>query len=187
MAVPQGSFVPFELTFQGKTADDQARAILSEAKTRINAGSHGVGITYSANLGQTQLIRQIYANGGWNTHTGGANQASVMTAMETLEASEFADLQTKIRIVPITTMNYGDFPFGTTMNDVVVEDLAAIRCLIAAGWTILGWINEARSDHYAVGGGVAKQYYVDYPDKALSPTQSAIIQAELSRLARASS
>lgn len=183
MAAPHGSFVPFELTFEGKTADEQARAILSEAKALIDAGAHGVGITYSANLGQTQLIRQTYADGGWNTRTGGDNQASVMAAMETLEAGEFSDLQTAMRIVPITTMNYGDFPDGATMNDVIVDDLDAIRELIADGWTILGWINEPGSDNYAVGGGIAKQYYVDHPDKAISPTQSALIQAELSRLA----
>lgn len=186
MAEANGSLVPFELTFQGKTADDQARRILGEAERRLDAGALGVGITYSANLAQSELIRRTYAEGGWNTHTGGANQASVMTAMETLLGGPFAGLQTKMRIVPITTMSYDDLPTGTTMDDIVVADLAAIRALIADGWTVLGWINETGSDQFAVGGGVAAQYYHDHPDQALSPAQSAIIQAELSRLARPS-
>lgn len=185
MAGPHGALVPFELTFTGRSPDDQARLILQEARGRLVAGALGVGITYSANLGQGESIRTVYESGGWNTHTGGANQASVMTAMETLEGTEFADVQKKLRIVPITTMSYQPLPSGITMDDIVVADLAAIRDLITQGWTVLGWINEAGSDHFAVGGGVAKQYYDDHPDLAISPGQSAIIQAELRRLAAA--
>lgn len=178
-----GSFIPFVLTFHGKTADEQAREILAEAKKQLAAGASGVGITYSANWGQTHAIRQVYADGGWDTHTDGDNQATVMKAMETLEGGEFAELQGKLRIVPITTMNYGSFPSGTTMDDVIDEDIAAIKALIAGGWTILGWINQKGSTHYAVGGGVAKGWYQSHPDKALSPAQSARIQAALTALA----
>lgn len=184
MVAEHGSLVPFELTFQGRSAEDQARLILAEARHRIAAGAFGVGITYSANLDQTVRIRQIYAAGGWHTATGGANQAAVMTALELLEEAEFADLQHRLRIVPLTTMSYGALPAGTTMDDVVVADLAAVRQLIDEGWTVLGWINEVGGEQFAVGGGIAKQYHVDNPDRALSPAQSAIIQAELHRLAR---
>jgi len=183
MADLHGALIPFELTFVGRTPQDQARLILHEARRRLSEGARGIGITYSANLGQSERIRDTYAAGAWNTHTEGANQASVMTAMEALEDTEFADLRTKLRIVPITTMSYGPLPAGTTMDDIVVADLAAIRDLITAGWSVLGWINEAAGERFAVGGGVAKQYYADRPDLALSPAQSEIIQAELRRLA----
>lgn len=183
MCAARGSFIRFELTFRDKTADQQARAILAEAQDRLDAGALGVGITYSANLDQTGRIRRVYADGEWNTGTSGANQASVMTAMEALQTHEFASLQGKVRIVPITTMSYGELPTGTSMDDIVVADLAAIRAVVAAGWTVLGWINESGSDQFAVGGGVAAQFFRDHPDRALSPAQSAIIQAELARLA----
>lgn len=185
-----GSLVPFTVPWQdpathaARPANDQAREILNRAVTLRAAGAIGVGITYSANWDQTKAIRKVYADGGWNTGTGGSNQAEVMTAMERLEGTaEFSVLQNRMRIVPITTMYYGHFTNGMTMDDVIAEDMAAIHKLITDGWTVLGWINQPGSDQFAVGGGVAKRYYEQHPDRALSPTQSAHIQAELTKMA----
>ncbi len=174
----KGKFLNFLLTFTGKTADQQATEILDKAQELVGTGVIGVGITYSANYQQTQSINKTYTNGGWNTNTGGINQASVMTAMESLESSSYAKLQGKMRIIPITTMTYSDFG-SKTLDEVTADDMENIENLLNQGWIILGWINVTGSKHYAVGGGVAKKIYAREPNKGLSPAQSASIQATL--------
>lgn len=174
---PSGSFVPYLLTFDDKTNEEQAAAILEEARRRIDGGATGIGITYSANYGQTQVIRRTYAAGEWNTHTRGSNQADVMARMETLMASE-PTMQGKLRIVPITTMTYTSFG-GHTLDEVIDQDMGAIGALVEEGWTILGWMNQRGSRRFAVGGGIAKGWYAEHPDLALSPEQSDRIQAAL--------
>ncbi len=180
-----GRFVDFVLTYQGKTADDQAREIIRRADELFDEGSAGVGITYSADADQTRRIREVYAAGGWDTGTSGANQAEVIEDMEAIERGERRDLQGRIRIAPITTMTYTDFG-GKTLDQVIGEDLAAINALLADGWDVLGWVNDPDSGRYAVGGGVSAQVYARDPDRALSPDQSERIQAALAALAAAS-
>ncbi len=178
-----GRFIDFVLTFQGKSAEQQAREILQRVDELLAEGASGVGITYSANFDQTQEIRGTYADGGWDTRTAGANQASVMAAMEALERTDRTDLRGKVRIVPITTMTYSDFG-GMTLDQVIDRDMSAIAELLADGWDVLGWINDPASGRYAVGGGVAASVYQEDPTRALSRAQSERIQDALAALAR---
>ncbi len=174
-----GRFLNFVLTYEGKTFRQQATEILDEADKLIKGGAVGVGITYSANYQQTLKIDQTYADGKWNTQTGGANQASVMSEMESLEQGQtYSHLQGKMRIVPITTMTYSDFG-KLTLDEVIGNDMKHIESLLQQGWHILGWINQTGSSQYAVGGGESKKWYGKHPTLALSPQQSATIQTTL--------
>jgi hypothetical protein len=154
-----GTFYPFLLPFseQGKSisAEEQARRIIAEAAQRIGVNTPGFGITYSANYNQTQTIREVYAHGIWRTGISGANQAQVMTCIETLQETEFQSFQNKIRIVPITTMTYSDFG-GWTHRQVVEQDLEAIHELLNAGWIIAAWVNQVSDPDFAIGGGIAR-------------------------------
>ncbi|MCC7249757.1 MAG: hypothetical protein IT473_14135 [Lysobacter sp.] len=156
-----GQFVAFYLPYidqngNKSASSHQAAAIVAEAQARIDAGSPGVAITYSANYGQTVAIHAAYDGGGWNTKTSGANQADVMREMESLLGGQNASLQRKLEIAPITTMTYSDYG-GRTQDQVVQADLDYIKALLDKGWTVLGWQNQdsAPKGRYAVGGGVA--------------------------------
>ncbi len=162
-----GSFTPFLLKFTkdhstvdgvykdgGLDVKQQVKAILDHAKTLLAAGAKGVAITYSANYGQTQKIHNTYANNGWNTQTSGINQAEVITAMEDLMGTDYADIQMNVRIAPITTMSYT----GTlTAYQIVLLDIIRIKTdLLDQGWDVLGWRNQSTAaNRFAVGGGVA--------------------------------
>lgn len=173
-----GHVVDFYLSYAGKSSDEQARAILAEARTRLEAGAPGVAITYSANYGQTETIHRTYASGGWNTGTGGANQADVMRAMERLLGGEASDLQGRVRIAPITTI-YSPTVAGLTHADVIATDLDRIEGLLEDGWDVLGWQNQDSAPGYAIGGkgGVAGAAY--------PPELSAVVQERLRALAAA--
>ena len=72
-----GSFINFCLRFNtkhepGLSSEDQAKAILQKGQELIQNGSKGVGITYSANYGQTRKIEETYKKGGWFTGTDGS-------------------------------------------------------------------------------------------------------------------
>jgi hypothetical protein len=179
-----GTFIDFYLSYAGVSAEDQAKAILQKGRELIQAGAKGVGITYSANYGQTRTIEETYQKGAWYTGTIGAGQAKVMHAMENLLKSDpYQDLQGKVRIMPITTMTFEHtkYAWNEMHMGVVKTDLARIKKYLDDGWTILGWQNQdtvKKKDHpYAVGGGVAsdiqaevveeiqntlKQFAVDY-------------------------
>lgn len=167
-----GKFIPFFLPFSENghylTSEEQAMRITNYAQELIAKGAIGVAITYSANYDQTQRIAQTYSEGNWNTHTSGANQAAVMTALEELQIISHKNLQHKIRIAPITTMTYSDYG-GKSHEEVVVDDLYKIEDLLRKGWMVLGWMNQNTAPNYAVGGGIA-----ELPEKL-----SALIQANL--------
>jgi hypothetical protein len=162
-----GAFINFNLPYSSGgialSPDSQAEAILNEAAMRISQGAIGVAITYSANYGQTRTIRQAYFAGGWNTHTSGANQAAVMSCMESLLAGKYQTLQGKMRIAPITTMNAYSNPVMPWNDDVLmgiaITDLDRIDAYLNAGWTVLGWQNQGTINNpghpYAIGGGIA--------------------------------
>lgn len=181
-----GKFISFELPYanHGVTVspDQQAQQILTEAQQLISQGAAGVAITYSANYDQTQTINKVYASGGWDTGTNGANQAAVMAAMEQLMGSTYSGLQGKMHIAPITTMNGYLFPLSpwneTVLMNLVKIDLAAIEKYITDGWYVLGWQNQNTVNNpmhpYAVGGGVA----------TLPPAVSDEIQTTLIALAK---
>jgi hypothetical protein len=163
-----GRFINFVLPFLKDSvqvpAQNQANDILQKSRDLINNGSKGVAITYSANYGQTRDIEKAYFTGGWNTRTNGANQAVVISAMESLLGSEYKDLQGKMRVVPITTMNAYDHPIDPWDNHVlmgiVITDLDRIKIYLEGGWDILGWQNQSTVNNhnhpYAVGGGIAQ-------------------------------
>jgi hypothetical protein len=163
-----GKFVRFVVPFSKDgvrvSSQKQANDILQKSRAMVSNGAKGVAITYSANYGQTREIAKVYFIGGWNTQTNGANQAAVMSSMESLLGSEYKDLQGKMRIVPITTMNAYDDPADPWNDDVlmgiVTTDLDRIKIYLEGGWDVLGWQNQNTVDHpkhpYAIGGGVAK-------------------------------
>ncbi|WP_299684659.1 hypothetical protein [uncultured Dokdonia sp.] len=172
-----GHFVKFLLPYKDDhgnmiSSDSQAFSVIEEAKKRIKAGAKGVAITYSANYGQTLEIHKTYNAGDWNTHTAGANQAGVMTAMENFMGTTETALQGTLQIAPITTMSYESNGYGDyTHKEVVEADLKHIKSLLDQGWDVLGWVNQDTDPEYAVGGGVAKsldQYGKPYFPKELS-------------------
>lgn len=152
-----GEFHNFRLDYSRATGDAnaQAVAILSAVRQLHEAGAPQVGITYSANGNQTKAIRAAYAASNWKTNTNGANQARVMTEVESLLATAtYSDLQGVFRIIPITTMTYQtDDPCNE-----VRADIAAARTFIVGGGHILGWKNQdtTAKDTYAIGGGVTQ-------------------------------
>jgi hypothetical protein len=155
----QGKFIPTLIPFveHGRyvPAEEQALTICLTAMRLLQDGAPGVAITYSANYGQTRDICNTYESGGWRSDISGANQAEVMMALEDLLATDFAQLRHKLHIAPITTLTYDDFG-DKTHEAVVREDLARIEALLAAGWSVLGWMNQATAPRYAVGGGVVR-------------------------------
>lgn len=166
-----GIFVNFNIPYSkgGKTVPSQSQAeeILKKAKELLDAGAKGVGIIYSANYGQTRKIEQVYFAGGWNTQTGGANQADVIREMESLlGTTPHQQLQGRMRIIPITTMNAyaGDGPIEDWNDDVlrgiVTTDLDRIKSYLEGDWYVLGWQNQKTVDDdkhpYAVGGGTTQ-------------------------------
>lgn len=176
-----GQFVNYYLPYSENGApvppDQQALRILKTAQSLLAGGAIGVAITYSANYQQTQIIGQTYATGGWNTGTSGANQAAVMTEMESLEGTAaWSSLQGKVRIAPITTMPYSNYG-RKTHDQVIADDLANIKKLLNAGWTVLGWVNNSTQPNYAVGGGVAGEQF--------TAAESAAVQAALRGFAAA--
>ena len=172
-----GHFIKFLLPYKDDkgnylSSGAQAHSVIEEAKKRINAGAKGVAITYSANYGQTLAIHKTYKAGDWNTHTGGANQAGVITAMEKLMGTTETSLQGKLQIAPITTMTYEPNGYGDyTHKEVIEADLKYIKTLLEQGWDVLGWVNQDTNPDYAVGGGVARsldQHNKPYFPKELS-------------------
>ena len=166
-------YVPFIENNVSVSPDDQAILFLDKAADLIQAGAPGVGLTYSANYGQTRTIQQTYFSGGWNTHTSGANQAMVMVSLELLLGSKYPALQGKLHILPITTMNAYVQVVAPWNDDIhlgiVTTDLDRIENYLKSGWTVLGWQNQVSVNNpkhpYAVGGGVAQGLPAAVSDK----------------------
>jgi len=173
-----GTFINFLLPFRkgniGVSPEDQAIVILQKSQELIRNGSKGVGITYSANYGQTRKIEETYKRGDWFTHTDGSNQAAVMCHMESLmRSNQYKDLQGKLHIVPITTMDaHEGHPesWNTQVHMKIVKtDLERIKTYLEDGWDILGWqnqntVNDPRHP-YAVGGGIAGNIPAEVSDE----------------------
>ena len=178
----KGTFINFYLPYaqDGVRIPDQeqAKAILTKAKELIGNGAKGVGITYSANYGQTREIERIYFAGGWKTQTRGANQAEVICSMESLMVREYDSLQGQVHILPITTMNAYTDGVERWNEDVqlgiVTTDLDRIKIYLESGWHILGWQNQSTiknsTSPYAVGGGIAQ-----LPDLVKDKIQATLI------------
>lgn len=157
-------------TPDGLSNEQQARAILSNARELHAKGYPLVGITYSANQTETAAIRAAYdkkptpdaITGATKT---GANQAEVMVEVENLLAKSrasggFDDLQGVFRIVPITTMSKGGSAPVKGAHDTAAS-LEAAKAFVQSGGALLGWQNQhgASAGAYAVGGGVATKAF----------------------------
>lgn len=161
-----GAFIDFLLTYKsghaagGLSNHEQAVAILTKGRALIEAGHPGAAIIYSANEGQTDDLAKAYSEGKYKAGIAGANQAQVMANLETLLGEDdWADLQLKMRIAPITTI-----PTHSDPLEIVESDLARIRAFLEDGWAVLGWKNQDchEPDHpYAIGGGVASNMRED--------------------------
>jgi hypothetical protein len=177
-----GKFINFVLPFKNENGKivppkNQAEDILRTCSKLINKdGSKSVGIIYSANYGQTRDIEKVYFAGGWNTQTGGANQGAVISEMEALLGSEYKELQGKMHILPITTMNaYTDavHPWNENVHlGIVITDLDRINNYLQDGWDVLGWQNQDtendRLNPYAIGGSISGQLPTSVSDKIQS-------------------
>ena len=161
-----GAFIDFPLTYKsghapgGLSNHEQAVAILTKGRALVAAGHPGAAIIYSANEGQTDDLAKAYGEGKYKAGIVGANQAEVMTTLETLLGEDdWTDLQLKMRIAPITTI-----PIHSDPLEIVESDLARIRAYLEDGWAVLGWQNQDchAPDHpYAIGGGVASTMRAD--------------------------
>jgi len=179
----KGTFINFYLPYSQNgvriSSPEQAQSILNTAKELISNGAKGLGITYSANYGQTREIERIYVAGGWNTETEGSNQADVIYNLELLLADQYNSLQGKVRIMPVTTMNAYENPVERWNEDVqlgiVTTDLERIRIYLESGWSILGWQNQGTvnsfTSPYGVGGGIAH-----LPDIVEDKIQTSLIE-----------
>jgi hypothetical protein len=184
--VQRGGFHPFHLPFwvDGAPFPAEAQALVTvhTASHLLDGGAPGVGLLYSANYGQTREIESVYRAGAWHTGTTGSNQATVVAAIEVLLADEFASLQGRLHILPITTMNAYTDPVpdwnADVLRGIVHSDLTRVRAYLEAGWHVLGWQNQDTIDNpkhpYAIGGGVA----------TLPEAVDRLIQATLMGLAR---
>ena len=158
-----GKFIKFNLNYDNLSNREQAEKIVSTARSLLDDGVRGVAITYSANYGQTRKSQQVYFSGGWDTGTSGANQAEVMTEMETFLKDSATELRGNLRILPITTMNGGSIPTDEWNVDlhrgIVITDLDRVQRYLDSGWVVLGWQNQKTVDSpthpFAIGGGVA--------------------------------
>jgi len=151
-AFDQGQFWPLLIRYTSDPGTDKVQAIeiLETAITTFSLYSpDAIYITYSANEGQTQTIRSTYASGKWQTGTNGANQASVMRAMEQLMLNDpkYQPLQGKMRIAPITTL-----PNSTALDswlNLVEADINAIHELLKGSNIVFGWVNQGSDPLYA--------------------------------------
>jgi len=158
----------------------QATAILDRA---LELAPRKVGITYSANHGQTEVLYEYYKNPtpkNWKDVQStlvGANQATVMQALIKLLDSDpkYAALKTTFQILPISTMPAGS---GNTKDEWLAENLNNIRAFAESGGTVLGWQNQEHETRFAVGGGVAGDRF--------SKAQSDYVQQYLQALSQAS-
>ena len=186
---PAGVFHGFKLPFADASgamieARAQAKSILEMAKALIEDGqAPGVAITYSANTLQTEKIRRRYASGVWRTGTTGFNQAQVVAELERLQREpKHAALQGRVRIAPISTIDYHAPPLSPAeFDNVLRDDLTRIRTdYLDRGWVVLGWQNQLTADDqqhpYAVGGGVARTSPNAISDDQSNRIQKALVQ-----------
>ena len=166
MATARGRFQAFRVDYQDGNGNSinayaQARQILAEVQRLAVANPNiKVGITYSANHNQTNVIRQAYGDRWENrdprlTGIEGDNQAKVIKNLETLlQVVQYQHLQKNFRILPITTMTNDGSSFDT---DWINRDLQYIDDFNKQGNIVLGWQNQDTQKNlarpFAIGGG----------------------------------
>jgi hypothetical protein len=162
----QGLFVDFYCPYQNRSSQDQAHQIVKTADGYLKQGYRKVGIIYSANYEQAHRIKRSYSKEKWITGLGGSNQGAVMTAMEDILKWDRQDLQGRLIILPMSTMNgyrkiySSDDNFTKIHPHVIDEDFIYIRRFINEGGVALGWQNDTtinrKDGPYAYGGGVTQ-------------------------------
>lgn len=153
------------LDFSRLTHQAQAQKILQRASEIAKGNPHQlVGITYSANASQTEDIRKAYKK-QQQPKIVGANQAMVLNhVLDGIKNDKvYALLKKQFRIIPVTTMDvYG----GNVNNEVIEQDLEALKDFIKNRNYLLLWTNQLAPNRVAIGGGI----------KALPEKQNAMIQ-----------
>lgn len=170
--IPYGSHKPNDAHWQAIQILDNVRALHDNGK-----GYHQVGLTYSANQGQTEKIKKVYGQHQWNTETTGSNQAEVITQIEKLLAADYKDLQTVFRIIPITTIPTHSAATDADKAKLIEIDLADTKKFLEAGNAVMGWQNQDSHPNkpYAIGGGITQ----------LSADNNHLVQTTLSGYASA--
>jgi len=174
-----GKFIDLLLDYTKHSSTELAELLLNKASESVdNDGAKGVGYIYSANYGQTREIEKTYFGNEWNSHTSGANQATIVMAVESELGKSFQKLQGKVHILPITTMNAYTDPIDDWDDKlhlgILNQDLDRVENYLKCGWDVLG-IQDPHSDSkkpYAIGGKIAN----------MSPSVSEFIQNFLIRL-----
>ena len=167
------------IDFTKQSARDQAHELLKAALTEYNAnGNKPVGFTYSANLGQTQDIKQAdmnTTNGGMSL-IGGANQALVVELANKIlsKDSTYKDLRGgNLCVLPVTTMQRIPVVINKKKNikvakpfsvdtKVVENDLENIKNFDGSVliWGNMGMDGKTKTK-VAIGGGVSKRIIRD--------------------------
>lgn len=163
---PTSLFNPVCIDFSKNDEKQQAEMILEEVNYFYQKGYKQVGITYSANHDQTEKINQDYKNGQWYTGTSGANQADVMSHVESLlkTDSRYAHLQSVFRILPITTCEHEGAATKVDekkMDQWLDHDLQNVNNFMKQDKNVvIGWQNQLTKDNkaapFAIGGGVSQ-------------------------------
>jgi hypothetical protein len=167
----RGYFRAIEVHFSKKPDDAKRQAIYildHIRQLRLEEPELVVGLTYSANENQTIHIRETYQKGEWNTQTNGSNQATVIAEIEKQLATDYQDLQSAFRILPITSIpTQEQHKSQSGRAALLTEDLEAIRQFTnEPNHVVLAWQNQLKNDRsqfskYAIGGGVVDIAYED--------------------------
>lgn len=132
-----------------------------------------LGVTYSADLRQTQQILGAYLAGETQTGISGGNQTAVMQAMEALLKDDgyYRGYARHIRLIPISTMASGG---GPVSDGQVTDCLRNLLCVLEAGCPVFAlWDVDAK--RFAIGGGTSGY---------LTPTQNTRIQTLFDHLSQ---
>ncbi len=158
----KGKFINLVLDYTKHSETHLAQQLLNLARTQITNGSKGVGYIYSANYGQTREIERAYFAQAWNTGTSGDNQAKIVMAVEhELGQPAYQDLQGKVHVLPITTMNAYVNPIANWSDDLHLgllnEDLDRTENYLKSNWDVFGIQdpNHTVKKPYAIGGKIA--------------------------------
>lgn len=155
--------VDYENNGASVSAKDQANKIIQEIEDRIQKGER-VAITYSANSGQSQQIRDGYQQNTFPLLQGD-NQARVFEII----ADHFRNHGKKhmVRILPISTLTYDAQQNKHPVTDDIFNlEMRNIATHLGAGWSVLGLQNQKSDPHeLAVGGIIAGPLWNQHKDK----------------------
>ncbi len=152
------------------SAEVQAKQILDRVQELHKEGKQSIGLTYSANAGETRRIAEAYQDKNFDTGVSGANQGAVIPEIaKLLKTPAYQHLQQVFRIIPITTMAYKSRGKKVAATDKEVGDsLTAATDFVTKGGHLIGWINQDTPDtEVAIGGGVALSVQTDIQKRTI--------------------